>query len=213
MTEAVVTSFPEPEQTEPLEDIAAWLSSGVASDPLLFVHQAFAWGEGELAKASGPEPWQAEILADIRDGLPLGRAIQIAVASGHGVGKTALIAWLVLWAISTFPDTRGIVTAATEPMLITVCARSCANGYACSRRAVGEELPSDLGGEQTVDREVVPFQHIADHAGGNCPFGLAKFHVIPVRRIAPLPQSNAVVQANLARPALSGCGRTPISHL
>jgi len=109
----------EPEQAELLEDIAAWLSSNVASDPLLFVQQAFAWGEGELSNSTGPEPWQAEILADIRDGLPLGRAIQIAVASGHGVGKTALIAWLVLWAISTFPDTRGIVTAATEPMLIT----------------------------------------------------------------------------------------------
>jgi hypothetical protein len=119
LNNAVVTSLAEPEQSEPLEDIAAWLSSDVAGDPLLFVQQAFAWGEGELSNSSGPEPWQVEILAEIRDGLPLGRAIQIAVASGHGVGKTALIAWLVLWAISTFPDTRGIVTAATEPMLIT----------------------------------------------------------------------------------------------
>jgi hypothetical protein len=117
--ESVTSLNPEPAAREPLEDIAAWLSSDVASDPLLFVQQAFAWGEGELANSSGPEPWQAEILTDIRDGLPLGRAIQISVASGHGVGKTALIAWLVLWAISTFPDTRGIVTAATEPMLIT----------------------------------------------------------------------------------------------
>ena len=115
----VVTFFAEPEQSEPLEDIVAWLSSEVAGDPLLFVQQAFAWGEGELSNSEGPEPWQAEILTDIRDGLPLDRAVQIAVASGHGVGKTALIAWLVLWAISTFPDTRGIVTAATEPMLIT----------------------------------------------------------------------------------------------
>jgi hypothetical protein len=118
LTLNTVTSL-ELEQSEPLEDIAAWLSSDVAGDPLLFVQQAFGWSEGELANSSGPEKWQAEILTDIRDGLPLGRAIQIAVASGHGVGKTALIAWLVLWAISTFPDTRGIVTAATEPMLIT----------------------------------------------------------------------------------------------
>jgi hypothetical protein len=101
------------------EGIAAWLSSEVAADPLLFVRQAFKWGEGELANSVGPEQWQAEILAHIRDGLPLARALRIAVASGHGVGKTALIAWLVLWAISTFPDTRGIVTAATEPMLMT----------------------------------------------------------------------------------------------
>jgi hypothetical protein len=109
LSNASVTSLNPEAPTEPLEDIAAWLSSDVASDPLLFVQQAFVWGQGELANGSGPEPWQAEILADIRDGLPLGRAIQIAVASGHGVGKTALIAWLVLWAIATFPDTRGIV--------------------------------------------------------------------------------------------------------
>lgn len=43
--------------------------------------------------------------------------IQLAVASGHGVGKSALVAWIILWSISTFEDTRGVVTANTEAQL------------------------------------------------------------------------------------------------
>src|SRR5262249_22038446 len=81
----------------------------------------FPWGEvdGPLEHDKGPEPWQAEILNLVRDGLPLGRAVQLATASGHGVGKSALVSWLILWAISTFPDTRGVVTANTETQLKT----------------------------------------------------------------------------------------------
>ena len=43
----------------------------------------------------------------------------MAVASGHGIGKSALVAWIVLWAMSTLADTRGIVTANTEGQLRT----------------------------------------------------------------------------------------------
>jgi len=46
-------------------------------------------------------------------------ATRIAVASGHGIGKSALVAWIILWAMSTCPDTRGIVTANTEAQLRT----------------------------------------------------------------------------------------------
>jgi hypothetical protein len=42
-----------------------------------------------------------------------------AVASGNGIGKTGLLAWVVLWAIVTFEDTRGVVTAGTESQLRT----------------------------------------------------------------------------------------------
>jgi hypothetical protein len=113
----VVALEPPDSKSDDLESIATWLCE-VADDPVAFVEGAFPWGNGELANCK-PEPWQVEILATVRDGLPIGRAIKIAVASGHGVGKTALICWLILWALSTFPDTRGIVTAATEPMLMT----------------------------------------------------------------------------------------------
>ena len=48
-----------------------------------------------------------------------GAIIREATASGHGIGKSALVAWLVLWAISTFEDTKGVVTANTETQLKT----------------------------------------------------------------------------------------------
>jgi hypothetical protein len=114
---ATVTDL-EPLQAQTQEDSAVWLSN-VAGDPVSFVEQGLPWGEGELAGSSGPELWQRSILESVRDGLPLGKAIQVAVASGHGVGKTALICWLALWGMATCPDTRGIITAATEPMLQT----------------------------------------------------------------------------------------------
>jgi hypothetical protein len=31
----------------------------------------------------------------------------------------ACLCWVILWVISTFPDTRSVVTASTEPMLTT----------------------------------------------------------------------------------------------
>ena len=75
---------------------------------------------GELANSQGPEPWQLWVLEQIRDGLKTpGEAVKLAIASGHGVGKTALSSWIVLWAICTFPDARGIVTASSEAMLMT----------------------------------------------------------------------------------------------
>jgi hypothetical protein len=91
-------------------------------DPLGFVMWAFPWGEENtvLHKAFGPEPWQRTILMWVAQGvITLDQAIQIATASGHGVGKSALCAWLVLWAISTREDTRGVVTANTETQLRT----------------------------------------------------------------------------------------------
>jgi len=103
-------------------DLVDWLGS-VAKDPYAFVMGAFPWGEEETqleGYPNGPEPWQREILEWVRDGLiDVNRAIQIAVASGHGVGKSALVSWLILWAISTCTDTRGVVTANTETQLRT----------------------------------------------------------------------------------------------
>lgn len=93
-------------------------------DPELFVREAFPWGEGELAGKEGPREWQLEILRDISERLRSNRigayeAIQEAVASGHGIGKSALVAWLVLWAMCTREDTKGVVTANTENQLKT----------------------------------------------------------------------------------------------
>jgi hypothetical protein len=88
------------------------------NDPLLFVEGAFDWGVGELKGYTGADEWQRTILAAIRDKLlTIDEAIQIAVASGHGIGKSCLVAWIILWAISTMVDTKGVVTANTENQL------------------------------------------------------------------------------------------------
>ncbi|MCF8533389.1 MAG: terminase [Reyranella sp.] len=67
-----------------------------------------------------PDDWQREVLQEIGGGLATpDEAVRIAVASGHGVGKSALVAWILLWAIGTRQDTRGVVTANTETQLRT----------------------------------------------------------------------------------------------
>jgi hypothetical protein len=69
----------------------------------------------------GPDAWQTDFLerlgAAVRkrafDGEHPVAPIRMAVSSGHGVGKSTLVAWLVNWIMSTRPRCRGTVTANT----------------------------------------------------------------------------------------------------
>ena len=89
-------------------------------DPLGYVMYAFPWGTGELKNHDGPDEWQRELLESVGKGLlSADQAIRLARASGHDIGKSALVAWLILWAMSTREDTRGVVTANTESQLRT----------------------------------------------------------------------------------------------
>lgn len=102
-------------------DLLEWLAE-VSGDPLAFALGAFPWGEPDtvLERYQGPQPWQREILELIRLGLlKPNEAIQLATASGHGIGKSALVSMIILWAMFTAPDTRGVITANTEPQLKT----------------------------------------------------------------------------------------------
>lgn len=110
-----------------------------AFDPLGFVWFAFPWGEpGELAEAAGPEQWQIDLLTALRDGIiDLQGAIRLARTSGHGVGKSALVSWLILWAMSTRTDTIGVVTANTENQLRTKTWVQVAKWY---RLFIGRQL-------------------------------------------------------------------------
>jgi hypothetical protein len=101
-----------------LDELIEFLAT-FASDPLGFVRAVFPWGQGELTSRSGPEQWQADLLTRIGNGLSPSQAVLEAVASGHGVGKSALVSWIILWALSTATDTRGVVTANTETQLKT----------------------------------------------------------------------------------------------
>lgn len=104
----------------PFDDIIEDLGR-FSNDPYGFVMWAFPWGEPgtSLANRLGPEEWQRDLLQSIGNRLSPDHAIRYATSSGNGVGKSALVAWLVLWGHSTFPDTKGVVTANTDTQLKT----------------------------------------------------------------------------------------------
>jgi len=92
---------------------------GFEKKPLDFVLFAFDWDSPEL-KGKTIQKWQKELLLDIQNGLKTPQqAIQVATASGHGIGKSAFVAWLTLWALCTKINTKGIITANTETQLKT----------------------------------------------------------------------------------------------
>ena len=91
-------------------------------DPPGFMRYAFPW-QSEKLSAPGPRTWQAEINQTIADHLqnPETRfqPLQIGVASGHGIGKSAEIGMLLVWGMSTCEDCKVIVTAGTGTQLST----------------------------------------------------------------------------------------------
>jgi hypothetical protein len=103
-------------EADEAEDLVQQLL-GCSDDPLAFVNTAFP----DIT----PEEWQREVLEHIGNQLQENtcldrwKAVMVAVASGNGIGKSALLAWIVLWAVVTFEDTRGVVTAGTESQLRT----------------------------------------------------------------------------------------------
>lgn len=111
-----------PSANNPKAQLAAEIVS-FTHDPLGYVYYAFPWGSGDLAHHEGPRRWQQERLQEIGNHLsnPDTRfqPCRIAVASGHGIGKSALISMIVKWGLDTCPDTRVVVTANTETQLLT----------------------------------------------------------------------------------------------
>lgn len=113
-----------PTQTTELSDIMARFRN----DPLGFVLWAFPWGEpGTELENEYPDRWQIAVWEDIRAALEINEArapedrtpIQVAIASGHGIGKTAFMAMTDLWFISTNVDPQIVTTANTKNQLQT----------------------------------------------------------------------------------------------
>ncbi len=110
---------------DPYEELVEKLAE-FEFDPLGFVLWAWPWGEpgSDLEHEDGPDHWQREALRQIGDQLraggELGALVLWAIRAGHGVGKSAFVCWIILWAIATFEKTRGRVTAMTETQLRTV---------------------------------------------------------------------------------------------
>jgi len=95
----------------------------VIDDPLAFVQRFFPWGRGPLENHAGPKTWQADSLAGIRDHLanPTTRYTPYmeAIASGHGIGKSAHMGMVTSWGMSVCPDCKVVVTAGTGAQLST----------------------------------------------------------------------------------------------
>lgn len=92
-----------------------------ADDPYGFTMFMYDWEHGQLKDWNGPDWWHKEIFQCIKDYLqgPETMPLQIAVASGHGAAKTALMAWLVHWFMSCRAHPQVVVTANTETQLNT----------------------------------------------------------------------------------------------
>lgn len=110
----------------PVADLEEQLLGEVAEvldDPLAFTQRFYPWNKGDLEGSFGPRKWQAEVLAYIRDHVtnPATRytPCRIAIASGHGIGKSAFMGMLANWAMSVCEDAKVMVTAGTGQQLST----------------------------------------------------------------------------------------------
>lgn len=140
MARRAVVAIQEEDASDELVDAVA----SFALDPYGFTMFAYQWGEAgtDLADDSGPDDWQREQLIllgeEVRKRVlnPNLPAIQIAVASGHGVGKSALLCWVVMWFISCHIDPTITVTANTLGQLSTKTWRELAKWH---RRAINAD--------------------------------------------------------------------------
>jgi len=103
-------------------------SPEIADDLEAFVLYAFPWGvkNTPLAKFAGPRKWQREVLRDVTEHIKAQKGkvnfdtIRESVSSGRGIGKSALVSWLVLWMLTTRIGGSVVVSANSENQLRSV---------------------------------------------------------------------------------------------
>jgi hypothetical protein len=103
-------------------------SPTIKDDPLAFVLLTYPWGEPgtPLEHFKGPRKWQRDVLGTLRDHIKDNQGkvdydtFRKAVASGRGIGKSALVSWLVHWMLSTRIGSTTIVSANSEAQLRSV---------------------------------------------------------------------------------------------
>jgi hypothetical protein len=105
-------------------------SPAIADDLEKFVLFCFPWGQPNtpLARFKGPRKWQRKFLRDVTahirankaDPAAIAKMLRKAVASGRGIGKSALVAWLILWMLTTRIGATVIVSANSENQLRSI---------------------------------------------------------------------------------------------
>lgn len=92
-------------------------------NPYEFVLYAFPWGvKGTMLEDfDGPDDWQREQLLRVGEAFKSDpeTTIRESISSGHGIGKSAQVAWIILWAMSTRPHLNAVITANTTTQLTT----------------------------------------------------------------------------------------------
>lgn len=148
----------------PLEPwLEAWKDACLNRDPVRFV-------TGVLG-VERPETWQLEVLEALRDGKR-----RISIRSGHGVGKTTLHAWLVLYALLCLgEDTKVPIAAGSRDQLRDTIQPEIAKWHA--------KLPMMLKAELVVDVERISVKSAPESsfavfrtASKDNPQALAGFH-------------------------------------
>ncbi|MGL4756419.1 MAG: hypothetical protein ACRCXB_29035 [Aeromonadaceae bacterium] len=116
---------PEDEQTLMTQ---LW-SPTIRDDPESFVMFVFPWGQKNtpLEHFRAPRAWQRRVLRSISDFIKENRvnlsndavinAMRKAISSGRGVGKSALVSWLILWMLTTRIGSSVTVSANSENQL------------------------------------------------------------------------------------------------
>ena len=103
-------------------------SPQIKDDPEAFVLFSFPWNQPNtpLARFKGPRKWQRETLRALADHIKANQGkvdmdtLRMAVASGRGIGKSALVSWLILWMLTTRIGSSVIVSANSEAQLRSV---------------------------------------------------------------------------------------------
>ncbi len=123
------TPLPNLAQSQKLMDML--FDPDIADNPYSFVMAVFPWGEKgtPLANHKGPRDWQKDELERVHKFVVENRkriaagldplVYKSATASGRGVGKSALVAWLSLWHMSCHFGSTTIISANTAEQLTT----------------------------------------------------------------------------------------------
>lgn len=112
-------------RVESIDIALADMCAEYADYPYEWVMAAFDWGHGALAGFPGPDVWQREWLEELGreirergfDGIVAVNPVRMSTASGHGIGKSALVSMVIMFIASTRPFSKGTVTANTGDQL------------------------------------------------------------------------------------------------
>ena len=110
-----------------IDNELADIMAGYWADPLGHVMFSYPWSTGPLVGFDGPDEWARGFLIEwgeeiaLRgfDGIHGVAPIRFSTASGHGIGKTALVSWIIKYVLDTRPGAKGVVTANTAEQLRT----------------------------------------------------------------------------------------------